>query len=61
MKRGKTYVYVKSEAEEDINRQINKISQNQHLILNEMEMYEVHRHAKTYGYIPEFNSIRFNV
>lgn len=30
------------------------------MYLSEMELQEVNKHAKTFGYIPEFNSIRYN-
>ena len=37
-----------------------KLSHPQSLYLNEMELHEVNRHAQTYGFIPDFNTLTFN-
>ena len=56
----KSYRYVQSQQELEIQGSIQKLQSSQSLYLNDMEMQEVQAHAKTFGFIPEVNSIRYN-
>lgn len=56
----KSYKYVQSQQELEIQGSIQKLQCNESLHLSDMEMQEVQAHAKTFGFIPEVNSIRYN-
>lgn len=51
---------VYEDEEDEINETMQKVNKNGKFFLSEMEMQEVHRHARTFGFIPDFKGIRYN-
>lgn len=62
MRSRKSFTYLNHLGDEDLQTKSITTSPvwTQRMYLSEMELHEVNKHAMTFGYIPEFNSIRYN-